>query len=304
MKTSRLPKFRRVPESVAGKGVTDRGIQIIRIISRYRLISTGTLVGVVGANADVTYRHLHRLYHQGFISRFTLPRRGNPGQFIYFLENAALLRTIAHRLPPDELDWSQIKRNREKFGDIIPAAEDRFGKFLFVRHELMISDFHAALELACRASLGRVELDRWRQGTELHSRVRMPNKKTLPHRPDAFFTLRFPLAPEGQQRSNFFYEADRDTSNVTRLREKLEVHVEYLKQGKQTMLSIKRIRAVLVETISEKRLNECMAVTTAISQVDPVARAVFWISSVQTSEPAFAPRWLTAADETLRSLVD
>jgi hypothetical protein len=115
MTQARLPKFRRVPEAVGDKRVTERGIEVIRIILRYRFISTGTLVVVVGGNEDVTYRHLQQLYHQGLVSRFTLPRSGNRGEFIYFLENTAALREIAHRIAPEEIDWAQIKGNHEKY---------------------------------------------------------------------------------------------------------------------------------------------------------------------------------------------
>src|ERR1700677_2957146 len=100
MTQTRLPKFRRVPEAVAGKRLTERSLEIIRIILRYRFMSTSTLVSVAGGNEDVTYRHLQQLYHQGLISRFTLPRSGNRGEFIYFLENATALREIVHRLAP------------------------------------------------------------------------------------------------------------------------------------------------------------------------------------------------------------
>jgi hypothetical protein len=156
---------------------------------------------------------------------------------------------------------------------------DGYGKFLFIRHELMISDFHASLEIGCRASEGRVELARWVQGAALWSSVRMPSKQTLPHRPDAFFTLRFPLAPAGQQRSNFFYEADRATTNLTRFRQKLEAYFEYLKQGKQQALGIKKIRGVLVESNSESRREDCMQTALGINFATLHVSELFWFAT-------------------------
>jgi hypothetical protein len=307
MTQKRLPKLRRMPEAVADKRITDRGIEIIRIILRYRFISTGTLVAVAGGNEDVTYRHLQQLYHQGLISRFTLPRSENRGEFIYFLENAAALRGIAHRLAPEPIDWMQIKGNHEKYAEMdVSENGDGYGKFLFIRHELMISDFHASLELGCRASEGRVELARWMQGAALWSRVRMPSKQTLPHRPDAFFTLPFPLAPEGQQRSNFFYEADRATTNLTRFKQKLEAHLEYLKQGKQQALGMKRIRAVLIETTAEIRAEQCMELAVTLAAREPLARQMFWFSvePADATTTAFDAAWRVSSDPRPRRLND
>ena len=303
---ARLPKFHRAPEAFTGRRITDRGIEIICIILRYRFISTSTMVKVVGGNEDVTYRHLQLLYHQGLVSRFTFPRQGNPGEFIYFLENAAALREIAHRLAGTEIDWAQIKGNREKYADMrVTEIGDGFGKFLFIRHELMISDFHAALEVGSRTSGGRVALCRWMQGSALWSRVKMPSRQTFPHRPDALFTLRFPSAPEGQQRSNFFYEADRGTTNLTRFKQKLEAHLEYLKQGKQAALGIKRVRAVLVETISAERCEQCMEVASGISTNEQNIAGLFWFSiQGQLNGAGLEPRWATSTDALLRSLAD
>ncbi len=307
MTQTRLPKFRRVPEAVAGRRVTDRGIEIVRIILRYRFISTSTLVRLAAGNEDVIYRHLQQLYHQELISRFTLPRSGNRGEFIYFLENAAALRSIAHRLGDEPIDWAEIKNNHEKYANLGQATNgDGYGKFLFIRHELMITDFHASLELACRASEGRVELVRWMQGPELWSRVPLSGKQVLPHRPDAFFTLHFPLAPEGQQRSNFFYEADRATTNLTRFRRKLDAHFAYLKQGRQQALGIKRIRAILVETPSIERMKNCHDTALGLAALDALATQVFWFSvePSNAARNALDPVWRVPMEPIPRSLQD
>jgi hypothetical protein len=133
----------------------------------------------------------------------------------------------------------------------------------------------------------------------------MPSRQTFPHRPDALFTLRFPSAPEGQQRSNFFYEADRGTTNLTRFKQKLEAHLEYLKQGKQAALGIKRVRAVLVETISAERCEQCMEVASGISTNEQNIAGLFWFSiQGQLNGAGLEPRWATSTDAVLRSLAD
>ena len=77
----RLPKFRRAPEAAADKKVTERGLELIRTIGRYRFIATSDLIRLIGGNEDVTYRHLQQLYHQDLISRMALPKNGGYGEF-------------------------------------------------------------------------------------------------------------------------------------------------------------------------------------------------------------------------------
>jgi hypothetical protein len=115
---------------------------------------------------------------------------------------------------------------------------------------------------------GKLELEEWRQGPELWQRVEVAGirqdrqsgnweetegTESLPHRPDAFFTLRFPGKPEGQQRSHFFYEADRGTENTTRFRMKLRAHYHFVvKQNRHRNAAgpynVHAIRAVLTES--------------------------------------------------------
>jgi len=135
---------------------------------------------------------------------------GNPSEFCYFLDNPEALRLLCQRTEaaPDSLPWQEVSNNREKgYGKLNERqqAQQYQGQFMFLQHEVMVSRFHAMLELACRHNSGGVELAAWRQGAELWNQVEVPHDEetdstqTLPHRPDAFFTLRFPQTPEGQQ---------------------------------------------------------------------------------------------------------
>ena len=79
----------------------------------------------------------------------------------------------------------------------------------------------------------------------------------LPHRPDAFFTLHFPRDPEGKNRANFFYEADRKTASIPKFIQKLKAHNHFVAQRKHKLAyGIKRIRAVLIETLDTKWAEE------------------------------------------------
>ena len=148
----RLPKSVRVPSAVQTKRVTDRSLDIIKSIARYRFLRTRDIIRIVGGNEDVTHRHLQQLYHRDLVNRFTLPAP-RTGEFIYFLDNAAGLRKLADAssLKGDLLDWDSIRTNREKYGE---NAKRSVGRFLFIEHELIISSFHADLETSARADGG------------------------------------------------------------------------------------------------------------------------------------------------------
>ena len=200
------------------------------------------------------------------------------------------------------LDLEEIRLNRDKY-----SHKRTVGQFLFVEHELMISSFHADLEIAASVS-GSVEVERWAQGATLWNQVKDVQGRTLSHRPDALFTLRFVNAPEGQQRSNFLYEADRGTSNLTRIKEKFESHLRFFMVGEHVKrYGMRKLRAVLVETISAERERQMRDVAAGLAAQVPLAGMIFWFSS--TGEPkenkaAFSQRWLCSADERPRSLLD
>ena len=299
----RLPKMRRAPEAVAGKRVTERGIRIIETIAHYRFLTARNIVRIVGGNEDVSHRHLQRLYHQNLISRFTLPEPSQHGEFVYFLDNSTGLRQLADttKLDASKLNWDEIRQHREKYA---VRETHSIGQFLFIQHELMISAFHAEMEIATKNSDGSVELERWRQGPSLWNTVKGVHGKTHPHRPDAFFALRFPNAPEGQQRSNFFYEADRDTCNMTRIRQKLEAHLLFFAQGLHTeKYNIRKVRAVLIETVSAKRSEQMRNVARDMAASLPLASQIFWFAEFN-KQPVLARRWLSSGDNRQKSLLD
>jgi hypothetical protein len=135
----------------------------------------------------------------------------------------------------------------------------------------MISAFHAGLEMAAREGAS-VELDRWEQGSLLWNTVSLTKGESFPHRPDALFSLRFPNAPEGQQRSNFVYEADRETSNLTRIRQKLFAHLAFFSQARHVeRYGFRKLRAVLVETLSVSRREQMKQLAEELAATDSSA---------------------------------
>lgn len=281
----RLPKYRRTEESfqaLANRQITDRSLDIISYLSHYNFLPSSLLVHLIEGNEDITYRHLQMLYHRKLVNRFAFPSTLNPGEFNYYIDNSAALDLLidAGWAKPQDPDFERVRYNREKQYDTIHFEPKRQGSLLYLNHEIDLSRFHAMIELGCRASKNTIELLDWSQGPELWHTVTAPKVKfdgqqqlwgeaseteRLPHRPDAFFTLRFHDQPEGKQDEHFFYERDRKTTtDRKRIVRKLRAHFHYIvkQQLHQTDFGIKSVRAVLVETPDDEwalRLRESAA---------------------------------------------
>ncbi len=308
---SRLPKTRRMPEAFVARKMTERSLRVIETIGRYRFTTTSAIIQLVGGNEDVTHRHLQQLFHQGLISRIK-PRSGPANsEFIYFLENSAALRELVNdkRVQAEHLDLEEIRANRSRYGRQEGAGNGHSpGQQLFIDHELMISSFHAGVEVEIRQSDGRVVMDNWRQGRSTWDRVKIPSTgDVLPHRPDAYFVLSFPSAPSGQQRSHFFYEADRGTTNRTKFKLKLTAYLDFFLTGQYfEKYGARKVRAVLVETTSLARMDQLKGAAAELAATKPLSAALFWFttSGLIREKGIFAALWNCAADETPRSLID
>ncbi len=342
----RFPKYKRRPEALESRQITDRSLDIIATIDRYRILPSSLLLRLVDGNARITQRHLQALFHKGLVSRFSFPTIGNK-EFIYYLENADALRLLVERgvATEDELHWNELRYNRDRpysaINDPTLAASAQ-GRLYYIHHEVMISRFHALLELGCKASGGRVELARWEQGSALYNRVEAPKAsfygglwrmgggvQQLPHRPDAFFRLRFPANPEGQQYANFYYEADRKTTAESeRIIKKLRAHFHYvvIKKHHRAHHNIRRIRAVLVETADSQWANHLRDVARHPVVSGNTPSALFWFTASEFFTEAkeieegtrtrhvaralldptivFKRIWASPVDDTLYSLLD
>jgi hypothetical protein len=267
----RLRKYQRDPEHLPAREITPRSIEVIRLIERYKFLPTSLVTALAGGNKRITARHLQALYHNGFVNRFAFPRVGNPGEFIYYLDDVRALALLVNQgADRENLDFEGVKRNREKqYCDINLGhrIDDLQGRLMHLQHEVMISRFHTMLELACRQEKSEVELADWQQGSDLWNRVEvaklyyddagkwreLDQTEQLPHRPDAFFTLHFPNEPEGRQYAHFFYEADRKHTSVKKHNRKLRAHFHYIVKQRlhEEDYGIKRVRAVLIETVDD-----------------------------------------------------
>jgi len=305
----RLRKFSRDPQAatqLSRRHLTHTSLAAIETIERYRLIPTSLLIKLVGGNQRNVYRHLQVLYHRGLVNRFCFfGPSGRPGEFNYFLDNPSALELLADlgNIDPSTLDIEAVKRNREKWAQPADDGASELGEWdagqsevsegqrYFLRHELMISRFHGALELACRALDGQVELADWRQGAALWNRVEAnriareagswtetDDTEHIAHRPDALFSLK--RSDETEAR-HYLYEADRKTSNSSRLIKKLRGHFLFVVKYKKQLeaYGLNRIRAVLIETL-DTRWAEVLrqaARDPAVSGRKP--SSLFWFTS-------------------------
>jgi len=79
-------KFIRPEKSPIGV-ISERDLDIIEAILRYRFSPTSELVRLVGGNHVVTMRRLRKLWEAGLINRFAFPGIRNHSEFSYYLDS-------------------------------------------------------------------------------------------------------------------------------------------------------------------------------------------------------------------------
>jgi hypothetical protein len=259
----------------------------------------------VRGNAKNLYRHLQLLYHKGLVYRFAFNHGKNPSEFHYYLDSPPALELLVENgVLREALEWDEVRRNREKAYCEVnnpKQAEETPGRLLFVKHELMISRFHAMLELACRGTDGRVKLSGFQQGPRLWGSVEVPRlefrngvwreaevSESIPHRPDAFFSLTFPNQP-GREPLHFFYEADRHRTNTYRFNKKLRGHFYFIvkQQQHKTLYGVKRIRAVLTETVDDEWADRLRLASGHATVSGTKPTSLFWFTTSRLFVEAF-----------------
>lgn len=93
MAETKFSKFKRPEAHEVDRGrISERDLDIIEAILRYRFCPASELVRLVGGNEDVTHRRLRKLWEWGLISRWAFPDiRRRHGEFHYYLDNRQAL---------------------------------------------------------------------------------------------------------------------------------------------------------------------------------------------------------------------
>ena len=312
MTTARFSKFSR-PEQPRRGVITERDIDIIEVILRYRFSPTSELSRLVGGHQDVNLRRLRKLWEWGYVNRFAFPGIRHHSEFIYYLDTTKALDLLlqqgrAAEIHPHMEEEIRLNREADYAGAVMRGQHMKLG---FVQHSLMISRLHFMLEMASRNSGGKVELASWHQGAELRGhKVNVPEIQSrrvdgsneyvwdehdvkttqLPVEPDALFNLCFVDRP---QPVNFCYEADRGTMPLADMLKKFRAYYHFIKRQHRhkEAFGVHPIRAVLVETTDEPRARKLMQLAQHAGVIGAAKRSsLFWF----IISPLFTARTDTA----------
>ena len=112
------------PDNAPGGPITDRDLDIIDAVLRYRFINAAQLVRLAQGNEDVTHRRLRHLWERGLVNRWAFPGIRNHSEFYYYLDNREPLTLLAERRgwEFDEHHTNMDTADRVQIQDIRQAA--------------------------------------------------------------------------------------------------------------------------------------------------------------------------------------
>jgi hypothetical protein len=230
------------------------------------------------------------LYHDGFVDR-------PPYQYVSHLRTAHMVYGLGTKAA--ELLFADKDEREAKLKQI---ENNRQTSFPYIAHALMISQFHAALRLACEKTNGKVELTRWYQGQELRDILKLRGEK-IALVPDAMATLKY-----GGGGYWFFLEADRSSMPNDKFLQKLKIYWQWKREKRyEQRLGITRFR-VLTLTISDKRKQNLRLTAKEADEQRRGSNMFLFLSekefSLKNPEVLFSPLWLSPKDEAKHSLFE
>lgn len=234
-----------------GFRLTQGDIEILEFIYLFRLVTIEHLIILTERSRRTLNRRLVRLAENRYVYR----RRSFPFEkFIYTINRAAAPILVERGVASKEVLDLRVR---------LHELTD-----LFLKHALMMTDIHVALELAGRSSPSK--LISWREGKELYDRVLVREdgrEQRLSVRPDAFFTLQDTRRPEGQNKSHFFLEADRSTTTHKRFQRKIQGYSGYFEQGLHTKkYGIRNARVLTITLTKSRALGLCEAASEVLEK--------------------------------------
>lgn len=243
--------------------LTEGDIEIIKHIFNHRLLTVDHLAALTNRWSSRLRQRLPQLVNRHYLYRIENPTQ----KYLYLIGRESVPILVERGIASKELiEWRM--RHHEL-------------KDLFLKHLLMISDIHTALEIATRES--HIKLIHWKQGKELNDSVVIHEdgvKQKLPIQPDAFFILQDTARPEGKNKSYFFLEADRSTTTHQRFQRKIKAYWNYFQQGgHKKKHNIEIFRVVTITLTKERAENLCEAV----QDILPTAAKDFYFFSPITN---------------------
>ena len=199
--------------------LTDRDIDILRIVARYRFLHSGHIRRLIAGSQKNLANRLKALFEHAYLDRpecqYDFYRPGGGSSLAVYALSDKGARVLSHYdglASGPRVSW---------------AAKNRKVGRPFLEHTLAISDFAVGLSVAVAASPVVDLID----GTELVARLPAPardatkpfrlsvpvvfqsKRQTIGVEPDHVFSLGF---PEAGRRANFLVEIDRATMPVER----------------------------------------------------------------------------------------
>ncbi len=261
------------PEAPRGFRVTERDIEILKLVARFRFLNSAQVVKFLGTNSGRILRRLQGLYAHGLLDRpvsqhLQLAALYNP-PLTYGLGRlgAKLLAELGTRIDP-ALDWTW--KNSQSTAP-------------FLAHTLDVAEAVCAFEHACRAGDARLidhhellplmpektrELrDPFKLRVSLRSGLKTP--LALAVIPDRLFSV----ALTDQTRHNFALELDRSTMPITTKRktdrssyaQKIAGYFHSWREKKHTDTWGFQNFRILTITPSEKRIENMLAAQRSIT---------------------------------------
>jgi hypothetical protein len=96
MTTQKFSKFIR-PEAGRSGPITDRDLDILDAVLRYRFSAAAQIARLAGGNEDVTHRRFRRLWERGLLTRWAFPGVRTHSEFYYYLDSREPLDLLAER---------------------------------------------------------------------------------------------------------------------------------------------------------------------------------------------------------------
>ncbi len=223
----RLPRFVRRPRVLPAFEITERDIEVLKIVARHRFATSAQIIALVsamfpGSSEQQVLRRLQSLFHSGFLSRpkaqvDTYKAGGGSRPIVYALGNKGIdLLAAKFNFRRASVDW-QAKSRTAVRGEI--------------DHALEITEFMVGLEIAIRrrgnlqmiffdeilATIAPEETRASKRPYQWPVAFKWKGSDLVLHpTPDRIFGIRDLERREGQNRKFFFLEADRGTMPTER----------------------------------------------------------------------------------------
>src|SRR5260370_3322012 len=144
--TERLPRFVRRPRALPEFQITERDIEILKIVARHRFATSAQIIALIeatfpGSSEQQVLRRLQSLFHSGFLSR--------PKAQVDSYKAGGGSRPIVYALGNHGIDLLAAKFNFRR-ASVDWQAKSRTAVRGEIDHALEITEFMFALEIACR----------------------------------------------------------------------------------------------------------------------------------------------------------